>query len=158
MKENCNTTPLYCPRIPDLVSQWNTVSVRSLVTHECCGLSAIYLKSWIVSLVVILINNKCWFNHGVRPFRYQHILSPIKSIFSITVPNEVPLFPTSLAIRVGYDQLDLACVLSDEDACLLIVQMLVYTTVITNMCKWYLKGLEMISLECAHTPCAPHFL
>ena len=100
MKENHNTTPLYCPRIPDLVSQFNIVSVRSLVTHECCGLSTICLKSWIVSSVVILINDKCWFNHGVRPFWYRHILSPIKLIFSITFPNEVPLFPTSLTICV----------------------------------------------------------
>ena len=77
-----------------------SIRLPSLVIHESCGLSAICLKSWIGLLVVVLINNKCRFHHGVHPLRYWHILPPIKSIFPITIPNEVPLFLTSLAIHV----------------------------------------------------------
>ena len=69
------------------------------MTNERCGLSAICLKSWIVSSVIILINNKCRFHHGVHPLGYWHISSPIKLIFPITIPNEVSLFHTFLTVH-----------------------------------------------------------
>ena len=78
-----------------------SIGLPSLVIHECCGLSVFCLKSWIALLVVVPIDNKCLFHHGVHHLRYWHILPPIKLIFPITIPNKVPLFPTSLTADIS---------------------------------------------------------
>ena len=122
MKENCNTTPSLSSKDSRLGVAMDhhgvdfeavvldrrgrrhvdgmSIGLPSLVIHECCGLSVFCLKSWIASLVVVPIDNKCLFHHVVHLLRYWHVLPPIKSIFPITIPNEVPLFLTSLAIHV----------------------------------------------------------
>ena len=64
--------------------------------HDLCdGPLRPCLKSWMFSLIVVPVNNICWFHQILFPDNWD-ILLPIISIFLVTIPNEMSFLPTYL--------------------------------------------------------------
>ena len=51
------------------------------------------MKSWVFSLIVVPVNNICWFHQILFPDNWDVLLI---SIFSVTIPKEMSFLPTSL--------------------------------------------------------------
>ena len=53
------------------------------------------MKSWVFLLIVVPVNNICWFHQILFPDNWD-VLLPIILIFLVTIPNEMSFLPTSL--------------------------------------------------------------